>query len=106
VDIKIAFCGVRPGEKLYEELAIDGEGVARTAHPKIGIWQNIPGDWDALVPSIEALLSDADRLGRDDVRQRLKEIVPEFYLEPPAARVDAAPANGNFAAVRANVAPA
>ncbi len=106
VDIKITFCGMRPGEKLYEELAIDGEGVARTAHPKIGIWQNIPGDWDTLVPSIEALLSEADRLGRDDVRRRLKDIVPEFYLEPPPARVDAAPANGNFAAARANVAPA
>jgi len=85
VDIKIEFCGVRPGEKLYEELAIDGENVARTAHPKVGIWKNIPVDWERLVPAIDALVADADRLTRETARQRLREIVPEFCLEPPPA---------------------
>ncbi len=91
VDIKIEFTGIRPGEKLYEELAIDGEGVSRTAHPKVGIWQNIPSDWDQLVPRIDALVADADALTRADARRRLKELVPEFHLEPPAARRSDAP---------------
>ena len=87
VDIKITFTGVRPGEKLYEELAIDGEGVSRTPHPKIGIWRRIPVDFDGLVQQLDALVADADRLAREDARQRLKDIVPEFFLEPPAARL-------------------
>jgi FlaA1/EpsC-like NDP-sugar epimerase len=83
VDLKIEFTGLRPGEKLYEELAIDGENVARTAHPKVGIWKNIPSDWNALIKQIDALIADADGLERKQARQRLKEVVPEFYLEPP-----------------------
>ncbi|MBK9129416.1 MAG: polysaccharide biosynthesis protein [Phycisphaerales bacterium] len=82
-DIKIEFVGLRPGEKLYEELAIDGENVARTAHPKVGIWKNIPSDWDTLVAQIDRLIADADGFDRTQARRRLKEIVPEFYLEPP-----------------------
>ncbi len=85
-DIKIEFCGIRPGEKLYEELAIDGENVSRTAHPKIGIWQNIPVDLDELIVEIESFLDRADEMTRDDVRQQLKLMVPEFHLEAPPLR--------------------
>ena len=106
VDIKIEFCGTRPGEKLYEELAIDGEGVSRTAHPKIGIWQNIPVDWDTLLQQIDKLVADADRLGREDARRRLKQIVPEFYLETPPPLTKEPGANGALAATQADVAPA
>lgn len=106
VDIKIEFCGMRPGEKLYEELAIDGEGVSRTAHPKIGIWQNIPVDWDAFLLEMDRLVADADRLNRDEVRRRLKEIVPEFYLETPPPLAKETTSNGLAATAAARVAPA
>ncbi len=105
VDIKIEFCGIRPGEKLYEELAIDGEGVSRTAHPKVGIWQNIPSDWSALVPAIDKLVADADGLTREAARQRLKQIVPEFFVEPPDVS-GTAPAVPGPAGPAASVAPA
>ena len=105
-DIKITFSGMRLGEKLYEELAIDGEGVARTAHPKIGIWQNIAGDWDALVPAIERLVTDADALSREEARGRLRELVPEFHLESPPARSEVERVNNHFAAAPAKTAPA
>ena len=82
-DIEIKFVGIRPGEKLYEELAIEGEDVSRTAHPKIGIWQNRPVDWEPLLQSIDGLLADADHMSRQDARRALKKIVPEFHLEPP-----------------------
>ena len=107
VDIKVEFCGMRPGEKLYEELAIDGEGVARTAHPKVGIWKNIPPDWDTLVPQIDRLVADADGLGRDETRRRLREIVPEFYVEPPGTAATVAPRGPlTVAAANARAAPA
>lgn len=84
-DIEIKFVGIRPGEKLFEELSIEGEGVARTSHSKIGIWHKKTEDWDRLIESTERLLRDADQLDREQTRVRLKEIVPEFYLEAPAA---------------------
>jgi FlaA1/EpsC-like NDP-sugar epimerase len=40
IDIPIAFTGLRPGEKLYEELSIRGENMVPTRHPKIGIWRS------------------------------------------------------------------
>ncbi|HUU97614.1 MAG TPA: nucleoside-diphosphate sugar epimerase/dehydratase [Phycisphaerae bacterium] len=82
-DIEITFVGIRPGEKLYEELAIEGEDVSRTAHPKIGIWQNRPVEWEALLEAIAGLLDRADDLSREEARGKLKKIVPEFHLEPP-----------------------
>lgn len=84
-DIEIVFTGMRPGEKLYEELSIEGEDVSRTTHPKIGIWQKRSEDWNTLVPAIQALVSDADALSREALRARIKQLVPEFHLEPPAA---------------------
>jgi FlaA1/EpsC-like NDP-sugar epimerase len=83
-DIRIVFTGMRPGEKLYEELAIDGEGVSRTAHPKIGIWRNIANDWDTLIPAIDQLIADANTLHREEARRRFKALVPEFFVEVPA----------------------
>lgn len=83
VDIKIEFVGLRPGEKLFEELAIVGENIARTAHPKIGIWKIIPVEWNELIRQIDQLVNDADTLDREQVRGRMTQIVPEFQLESP-----------------------
>jgi FlaA1/EpsC-like NDP-sugar epimerase len=106
-DIPIEFTGMRPGEKLYEELMIEGEDVSRTAHPKIGIWQNKPVDWEGLVNSIDCLVQEADSLSRVAARERLKALVPEFHLEPPAPLTRESPlANGVAASSSAKVAPA
>jgi FlaA1/EpsC-like NDP-sugar epimerase len=86
-DIEVEFVGVRPGEKLYEELAIEGEDVSRTAHPKIGIWQKRSEDWDGLLEAIDGLLEDADRLDREEARRRLKRVVPEFQFDKSAGSV-------------------
>lgn len=91
-DIEIRFIGMRPGEKLFEELAIDGEDVSCTAHPKIGIWKRRPVNWASLLPAMERLMSDADTLSREEARRRLKQIVPELDLEAPCPPVPAAAA--------------
>lgn len=104
-DIEIKIVGIRPGEKLYEELSIEGEDVSRTPHPKIGIWKKRPEPWTELVAAIDDLLAGVDTLARDDLRFKLKQIVPEFYLDeaprtpprPSALRTSPAPAAAGVA---------
>ena len=77
-DIEIVFTGLRPGEKLFEELRIEGEDMQRTAHPKISIWKNIPMDRDRLRRGIAELVSIAARQSRDEIARKIKELVPEY----------------------------
>jgi len=81
-DIEIVFTGKRPGEKLYEELAIIGEDLSQTSHPKILIRKRRPEDFDALCAGIAELIDMADHAGPDEIRAKLREIVPEYILEP------------------------
>ncbi|UCG32593.1 MAG: polysaccharide biosynthesis protein [Phycisphaerales bacterium] len=77
-DIEIKYTGMRPGEKLYEELSIKGEDVSQTRHPKIGIWRTRQADWDALLGSIERLCSLCDRDNDQALIEEFKMIVPEY----------------------------
>ncbi len=78
VDIDIVFTGMRPGEKLFEELSIAGEDVSVTKHPKIGIWRHRPEDWDQLCAGIRSLVAIADDAAHPEIVARLKSLVPEF----------------------------
>jgi FlaA1/EpsC-like NDP-sugar epimerase len=80
IDIDIQFTGTRPGEKLYEELMLDGEASA-TAHPKIRVAQIAPQDPAQMLESIDRL----DRLvmqGKEaeTIRAELAALVPEATL--------------------------
>jgi FlaA1/EpsC-like NDP-sugar epimerase len=77
-EIEIVFTGMRPGEKLYEELLIDGEHVTATSHPKIGIWKSRAEDWDVLRERIDDLIAQADTATADEIRIGLGGIVPEY----------------------------
>jgi FlaA1/EpsC-like NDP-sugar epimerase len=81
-DIEIKFSGLRPGEKLFEELFTEGENVARTAHPKIFLGRFRPYSWDEVEKAFVGfnLLSTADNPLQ--VRAQLGALVPEFA--PPA----------------------
>jgi len=90
-DIEIKFVGIRPGEKLYEELSIEGEDVSRTTHPKIGIWKKRTTEWNTLLTGIDTLLSNADGMSRGEARLGLRRLVPEFQLDPSTATPSAPP---------------
>ncbi|HON90748.1 MAG: polysaccharide biosynthesis protein [Phycisphaerae bacterium] len=79
-DIEIVFTGPRPGEKLFEELRIEGEDMQRTCHPKISIWKNIPVDRTTLRAGIADLIELASRPTQNYVAiaARIKELVPEY----------------------------
>lgn len=77
-DIEIAFTGMRPGEKLFEELSIEGEDVSRTAHPKIGIMKKRTEKWDSILNGIDKLVQLALANDTIGVRKTLAEVVPEY----------------------------
>ena len=83
-DIEIAFSGLRPGEKLYEELLLDGEGVQPTCHEKIMVAKAAECDEVVLVRQIEELYQLARAMDLGGVVAKLQEMVPEFKPANPA----------------------
>ncbi len=77
-DIEMSFTGPRAGEKLFEELSIEGEDMQRTRHPKIGIWKNIPMDRDKLRAGIDDLAAIAGADTHSGIVDKIKELVPEY----------------------------
>ena len=77
-DVKIKFIGLRPGEKLYEELIIEGEDFAGTAHDKILVLKGNSCNlfWlDRKIEELERLSNFQDTQG---ILEKLKEIIPEY----------------------------
>lgn len=77
-DIKIVFTGLRPGEKLYEELLLIDEQNISTYHPKIKISKIISHNYSYVSQVIEELLI-LNKLNRDfDMVKKMKEIIPDY----------------------------
>jgi FlaA1/EpsC-like NDP-sugar epimerase len=76
-DVKIVFTGLRPGEKLYEELLADDEHSLPTPHPKLRIARARPvaGGW---LPRLLESLNRSALPSDDDVRAELLQWVPEY----------------------------
>jgi FlaA1/EpsC-like NDP-sugar epimerase len=84
-DIKIEFTGLRPGEKLYEELLADVETTLPTHHEKIKIARMDHFDPVAVLASIENLLSKLYTLSKRDLMIHCKELVPEYNFNGSSA---------------------
>ncbi len=85
-DIDIEYTGLRPGEKLYEELFVPGETYERTAREKIFVARNgaRPGtdEYARLYAAIEELVARAQAGEAQAVREQIARIVPEFQTMP------------------------
>lgn len=77
-DIPVKFIGLRPGEKLCEELITEGEGITSTNHEKILVLRGNTFDQDTLNAQIDELLSVAGAYDATAIKKKLKEIVPEY----------------------------
>jgi len=80
VDIEFAYTGLRPGEKLYEELFFRGEDILDTAHEKIHVLASSSQKHEQLCPQIELLLRTARDNDTGRLLAMLCEIVPEYTL--------------------------
>ncbi len=90
-DIDIVFSGVRPGEKLFEELRTKGEDIEPTVHPKVMVWRHHPSEWDEIKAAMEKFESLENCEDRDAIVHALRELIPEYRpLNPP--KPTAAPA--------------
>lgn len=79
-DIEIKFTGLRPGEKMYEELLMSEEGLKKTANSQIFIGKPIEFDEEKFEEQLDELISAAKE-ETADIRQRIRKIVPTYQPE-------------------------
>lgn len=77
-DIKIEFTGLRPGEKLYEELLMDEEGMKETANRMIYIGKPIELDEPEFFAQLKEL-KDECQIENSDIRPLIRKIVPTYH---------------------------
>jgi FlaA1/EpsC-like NDP-sugar epimerase len=81
-DIEIRFSGVRPGEKLSEEISTDAEHADKTKHPKIFIGRIQASEWsiERVVAALTAIAELANVGDADQIRRLLGDLVPEYKV--------------------------
>ncbi|MEI8040083.1 MAG: nucleoside-diphosphate sugar epimerase/dehydratase [Verrucomicrobiota bacterium] len=77
-DIRIEFVGIRPGEKLFEELTHTGEDFVPTTHPKICRFISPPPDLAGMREKLESLRGHLHHAGADQLKLLLREAVPDY----------------------------
>jgi FlaA1/EpsC-like NDP-sugar epimerase len=82
-EIEIVFSGVRPGEKLFEELSTGSESADKTKHPKIFIGRIAPHQWAEVYEQSTALLAMVNTADVATIRDALAALVPEYKSTHP-----------------------
>ena len=77
-DIDIKIVGLRPGEKIFEELLAVGENTIKTYHQKIMIAKVKNLDFSAIKPKIADICANIDQISKVEIVSKIKEIIPEY----------------------------
>jgi FlaA1/EpsC-like NDP-sugar epimerase len=85
IDIEIQFSGMRPGEKLFEELSTAEEASDKTLHPKIFIGRLSPRPYEAVTQELATLAGLADGASSAQIIERVKVLVPELIRDGAGA---------------------
>ena len=94
-DIQIEFIGMRPGEKLFEEISRTGENFAPTTHSKIFRFISQPADLAWIRETLQSLRDGIHHLKPDQIKLRLREALPD-YTPSLAQRVASPPPIGEL----------
>jgi FlaA1/EpsC-like NDP-sugar epimerase len=78
VDIDIRYVGLRPGEKLMEELITDGEGIVETSHKKIMVLKGQACEIEKLNGSIDEIMELVAKEDGEGIKRKLREVLPEY----------------------------
>jgi FlaA1/EpsC-like NDP-sugar epimerase len=78
VDIEIKFVGLRPGEKLFEEINCQGEAYRPTQHPRIMRFVTAPEDWGKINAALEELSRELHRAEPDRLKQLIQQSLAEY----------------------------
>ncbi len=82
VDIKIEYTGLRPGEKLFEEMLMDEEGLKETANHMIHIGKPIAMDYEVFQKGLDELKEVCEKDAADDeIRTHVKNLVPTYIMK-------------------------
>ncbi len=81
-DVKIEVCGLRPGEKLYEELLMEEEGLKNTEHDKIFIGKAIDVEKDKLFSVLADLKEAAEKDDIEAIKSSVERVVPTYIRNP------------------------
>ena len=79
-DIDIVFTGLRPGEKLYEELLMDEEGLQSTDNELIHIGKPIDFDEEQFIHQLEEL-DELSRMDNPKIKEKVMEVVPTYHMK-------------------------
>ncbi len=79
VDIEIKITGLRPGEKLYEELLMDEEGLQKTAHSKIFVGKSIDVSFEELNEKLSVLKAPLDT-DNTNIKKVFEQVVPTYHI--------------------------
>lgn len=77
-DIEIEFIGLRPGEKLYEELSSQGENITPTLHPKIMRFVSPLPRLEEMTATLDDLAKHLHTMPSNELKLRLQRIIPEY----------------------------
>jgi len=104
-DIDIVYTGLRPGEKLYEELLLAQEGTLPTSHEQICVAGSVAPTKELLDSQLEKLFDAAHYLDLAGVRSQLRVIVPEYQPvdHKPRARIIPYPTMGSASAKKRSI---
>lgn len=78
VDIEIKFVGLRPGEKLFEELHCKGENYLPTRHPRIMSFIHEPESLSRVQAELQRLGNEIYSLTSEEIKERIHKLVPEY----------------------------
>ena len=79
-DIKVEYTGLRPGEKLYEELLMDEEGIQNTANKLIYIGKPIVMDDNLFIEQLKKL-DEISKQDNNEIKYVVKEVVPTYVIK-------------------------